>query len=198
LHLTCCGWIRQPSHVGELKRTAAETFVMRALAVAGALICLTTVGHAQEKSVVELNSIRMYLPDEDMRERVGDDATPLGNYVKALQKEAAAFWQNASQPKAKGLLVAVGVKPGKNVRVWCDPVDGEIPAETLAKLERKLGEVPAVAVRRGPIAFALEIKLWGQQPKNFPEAPKAWVDAAKKAKEPLTIPDSLFKVVWAE
>jgi len=167
---------------------------MRALAVASGLICLTTVGHAQEKSVVELNSVRLYLPDEDMRERAGD-ATPLANYVKALQKEATAFWEKAPRPEAKGVLVAVGVKPGKKARVWCDPVDGAIPVATLAQLERKLGEVPAVAVKRGPIAFALEINLRGQKPKEFPGAPKAWAEAAKKANKPLTIPDDLFQII---
>ena len=170
---------------------------MRALAVASGLICLTTVGHAQEKSVVDLNLVRLYLPDEVMRERVGD-ATPLAAYVKALQKEAAAFWEKAPQPEAKGLLVAVGVKPGRKARVWCDPVDGAIPVATLVSLERKLREVPAPAIKGGPIAFTLELKLWGQRPERFPELPKAWAEAAKKAKEPLMIPDALFKVVWPE
>ena len=55
-----------------------------------------------------------------------------------------------------------------------------------------------MAVKEGPIAFAVEIRLWGQKPGRFPEMPKAWVEAAKKSKEPLMVPDGLFKVVWPE
>ena len=171
---------------------------MRAVAVACWLICVAAMGHAQERKIVELNSVRLYSPDAALRQRIGDDATPLGHYIEALQQEVAVFWEHAPQPKAKGLLVAVGVKPGKRVRAWCDPVDGEIPAETLSRLERRLGQVPALAVRQGPIAFALELKLWGQNPGRFPELPKAWVEAAKHSKAPLTIPDALFKVLWPE
>jgi hypothetical protein len=171
---------------------------MRAVGVACWFACLAAVGHAQEKKVVELNSIRLYLPDATLRQRLGDDATPLAGYIKSLQKEGDAFWAKAEQPKAKGLLVAVGVKPGKKARVWCDAVDGEIPAETLARLEKKLAEVPAVAVQQGPIAFAVEIKLWGAKPEKFPEMPKAWVEAAKKSKERLLVPDALFQIVWPD
>ena len=55
-----------------------------------------------------------------------------------------------------------------------------------------------MAVKEGPIAFAVEIRLWGQRLGRFPEMPKAWVEAAKKSKEPLMVPDGLFKVVWPE
>jgi hypothetical protein len=171
---------------------------MRAVVVVCGIACFAIVVQAQEKKVVELNSIRLYLPDKALRQRLGDDASPLADYIKALQKEAAAFWEKGEQPMAKGLLIAVGVKPGNKARVWCDAVDGEIPAETLTKLEEKLGGVPAVAVKEGPIAFAIEIKLWGQTPAKFPELPKAWSEAAKKSKEPLMVPDGLFKVIWAD
>jgi hypothetical protein len=148
--------------------------------------------------MVELNSIRLYLPDNLLRQRLGDDASPLTGYIKAMQKEMAAFWDKAEKPKAKGLFVAVGVKPGKKPRVWCEAVDGEIPTATLAKLEEKLRAVPAVAVKQGPIAFAVEINLRGQKPEKFPELPNAWREAGKKSKEPLMVPDGLFKVVWPD
>jgi hypothetical protein len=160
--------------------------------------CCTAIAHAQEKKVVELNSVRLYLPDDLLKERLGSDVKPVAEYIKALEKEAAAFWAKTEQPKAKGLLIAVGVKPGKSARVWCDSIDGDIPAETLTKLEKKLGEVAAVDVKEGPIAFALEVKLWEQKPDKFPEMPKAWAEAAKKQKEPLMIPDGLFKHIWAD
>ena len=168
---------------------------MRATALVYCLV-YALAGQAQEKKVVELNGIRLYLPDDTLRKRLGDDASPLSNYIKSLQKEAEAFWKKTDQPKAKGLFIAVGVKPGKKAKVWCDAIDGEIPADVLAKLEKRLSEVPAVAVKEGPIAFAVEIHLWGQKPEKFLELPKAWVEAAKKSKDPLMVPDGLFKVIW--
>ena len=171
---------------------------MRAVAVVFLIVLCPLTGRADEKKVVDLNSIRLYLPDAALRQRLGADASPLAKYIKALQTELTAFWQKADQPKAKGLLVAVGVKPGKKSRVWCDAIEGQIPAEVLAKLEKRLAAVPAVAVKEGPIAFAVEIRLWGQKLGRFPEMPKAWVEAAKKSKEPLMVPDGLFKVVWPE
>ena len=162
------------------------------------LFLLCAGGQAQEKKVVELNSIRLYLPDAALRQRLGDDVSPLVKYVKAIELETVMFWQKAEQPKAKGLLIAVGVKPDKKVKVWCDPVDGEIPADVLARLEKRLGDLPAVAVNQGPIAFALEVKLWGQKPGKFPEMPQAWIEAAKKSKEPLMVPDGLFKLLWPD
>jgi hypothetical protein len=171
---------------------------MRAIAAACWVACLAAVSQAQEPKVVDLNSVRLYLPDETLRQRLGDNVSPLGEYIKLLQKETAAFCDKAEKPKAKGLLITVGVKPGKKARVWCDAVDGEVPAETLAQLEKKLEEVAPVAIKHGPIAFAVEIKLWGQKPEKFPEMPKAWKEAAKKSKEPLLIPDGLFKAIWPD
>jgi hypothetical protein len=156
------------------------------------------VGQAQGTKVVDLNSIRLYLPDDALRQRLGNDAAPLAEYIKSLEKETAAYWDKAGKPKAKGLFIAVGVKPGKKARVWCEAVDGDIPAETITKLAERLDGVPALAVKQGPIAFAVEIKLWGQKPGKFPELPKAWRQAAKKSKQPLMIPDGLFQVVWPD
>jgi hypothetical protein len=171
---------------------------MRAVAAACWLLCIGAASQAQETKVVDLNSIRLYLPNDALKQRLGGDASPLADYIKSLQKETAAFWNKTEKPKAKGLFVAVGVKPGKKARVWCEAVDGEIPAETLTELDKKLAEVPPVAVKQGPIAFAVEIKLWGQKPEKFPKMPKAWSEAAKKSEKPLMIPDGLFKVVWPD
>jgi hypothetical protein len=171
---------------------------MRVMAIVCLLVLFVQTSRAEEKKLIETNSIRLYLPDDKLRQRIGDDVDPLVNYIKALQKETAAFWEKADQPKAKGLLIAVGVKPDGKVKVWCDAVDGDIPTDLLSKLEKRLDEVPAVAVKRGPIAFAIELRLWQQQPVKFPEMPKAWIEAAQGSKEPLLVPDELFKVVWPD
>jgi hypothetical protein len=132
-----------------------------------------------------------------LRQRLGN-VEPLVAYIKAVQNETALFWAKEEKPNAKGLFIAIGVKPGKKSKFWCEAVDGEILAATLSKLEKRLAAVEPVAAKSGPIAFALEIKFRGQQPAKFPEMPKAWADAAKNIKTPLLIPDELFKVVWPD
>src|SRR5262245_40593545 len=100
---------------------------MRAIPAVCLVVCLASVAHAEEKPATFLNSVLLYLPDDALRQRLGDDVSPLALYIKSLQKETATFLEKVGRPKAKGLLVAVGVKPGRMARVWCDAVDGEIP-----------------------------------------------------------------------
>ena len=52
-------------------------------------------------------------------------------------------------PKAVGLLIAVGIKKGKKSRVWCESIEGEIPAETLRRLETALAK-QRVALEKEP------------------------------------------------
>ncbi len=101
-----------------------------------------------KEMVVELNSIRLYQPQDVLQQRLSGGAAPLSNYIKALQKSATDFWVSADPPTANGFFVAVGVKPDKTAKVWCEAVDGEIPADVIAKLEKKLGEVRAVAIKQ--------------------------------------------------
>ena len=151
-----------------------------------------------EKKIVEMNSLRLYLPDALLRQRLSDDVTSLARFVEALQREISVYWDKAGPPKAKGLIIAIGVKPNGKVRAWCEAVEGEIAADKLAELEKVLSQMPALAVKDGPIAIALQMSINGQIPAKFPEGPKVWADAAKQAREPLMIPDGLFKVIWPD
>jgi hypothetical protein len=167
------------------------------LAISCTLNICNGFSYAQEKKMSELNGVRLFLTDAKLKQRIGDP-TPFADYITALEKATTAFWATSEKPKAKGLLIVVGVKPDKKVKVWCEAVDGDIPEDTLTKLETKLSEVTPVAVKQGPIAFALDMKLAGQKPEKFPEMPKKWAAGAEKSKEPLLIPDGLFKVIWPD
>jgi len=57
--------------------------------------------------------VRLYLPDSELHRRLGDDATPLADYIKVLVSTTTEFWKKSAEPEAKGLLIAVGIKPGK-------------------------------------------------------------------------------------
>ncbi len=170
---------------------------MRTKVIALAVILCAGLARAEERSVVKLNSVRLYLPDAQMEERVGD-VGPLVDYMKALQREAATFWGASKRTAAKGVLAVVGVRPDGKVRVWCDAVDGDVPPDILQGFRSALERVQPVRVKNGPVAFALELGLWDQMPSEFPVMPEAWNAAFRNAKEPLLIPDGLFKVIWPE
>lgn len=170
---------------------------MRTGLVAFALFLCAGLAPAEGQGMTKLNSIRLYVTDAKLRERAGD-VGPLAEYIQSLRREADAFWAAADRPDADGLLVAVGVRPGGKSRAWCEPVGGDVPPATLDKLAAALAKVEPVRVKGGPIAFAMELGLGGRMPAEFPVMPRAWTEAAKRSKEPPTVPDGLFKVIWPE
>jgi hypothetical protein len=153
---------------------------------------------AEEPKVVQLNQLRLYVPGPDLPKRVAD-INPLANYIKALEAEAAKFLEKEPLPKAKGLLIAVGIKPDKRARVWCQSIEGDIPDALLRRLEQKLGNIETITVKGGAMAFTMELKVRDQKVTAFPEFPTVWLEAAKKSKTKLLVPpDELFQVIWAD
>jgi len=147
----------------------------------------------------ELNSIRLYIPIPQLEERFGKDVGPLTNYIKALEKRASEVLGKEKAPSAKGLLIAVGIKSKTKTRIWCQAVDGDVPAELLHRLETELGDVEGVDLVKGPAGFAMEIKLFGQKPAKYPEYPHSWIEAATKSGTKLVVPpDDLFQIIWPD
>jgi hypothetical protein len=162
-------------------------------------LCLTSVVTAEEPKQASLNQLRLYVPIPDLENRFGKDIDPLAEYIKTLEKRAGEILAKEKQPKANGLLIAVGIKSKKNTRIWCEAVDGEASAELLQLIEKELAKVEAVDLKKGPAGFAMEINLFGRKPDKYPEFPQSWVDAAKKTKTKLLIPpDDLFKSIWPD
>lgn len=118
-------------------------------------------------------TIRLFQPSPILVARIGDSATPLAEYIKALDTRNITFWKSAMSARPKVLLIAVGVKPGKVAKVWCEPVEGMVAKDTLARLEAALASVPLLEVKGGPLAFALEVTLAEPGPRAFPELPLA-------------------------
>ncbi|WP_454857650.1 hypothetical protein [Promicromonospora soli] len=99
-----------------------------------------------------------------------------------------------------GIFIAVGIKPARRVRLWCEQVDGTLPDDVWPVLTELLngagtGVHPQVTA---PVAFALEGIVGGGPSTEFPEVPRAWVNAAAEADERLTVPDGLFDLVFAD
>ncbi len=152
----------------------------------------------KEKRDFELNQLRLYVPNPDLPKRIGEDVEPLASYIKSLD-EPIQRWLEKEKPQAKGLLIAVGIKAGKKSRVWCQAVEGDIPAAALERLEKELGKVATIDLKKEPVAFGLEVILGGQKVEKFPEFPALWLDALKQSKVKVIVPpDELFKLIWAE
>lgn len=144
-----------------------------------------------------VSAIRLYLPDKLMRERIGDDAIPLSNYIKKLESETTAFLSSNTMRGAKGIYIGVGVKPALKSRIWCEAVDGIMPAPTLKALEKHLEKVTPINVKAKTIAFSLQYVLEKDAKVEFPVLPKTWTDLAKKSsKKDLMVPDELFEMIW--
>jgi len=162
-------------------------------------LSLTSSVAAEEPKPTALNQLRLYVPIPDLENRFGKDIEPLAGYIKSLEKRAGEILSKEKQPKAKGLLIAVGIKSKKDTRIWCEAVEGEAPVELLQLLEKELAKIEAVDLKKGPAGFAMEVNLFGQKPDKYPEFPQSWVDAAKKSKTKLLIPpDDLFKSIWPD
>ena len=152
----------------------------------------------KERRDFEHNQLRLYVPIPDLPKRTGDDVEPLANYVRALD-DPLQRWLEKEKPQAKGLLIAIGIKVGKKSRAWCQSVEGEIPADALQRLEKDLGEVPTIDVKKEPVAFGMEVLIRGQKVEKFPEYPEVWLDGLKKSKGKVIVPpDELFKVIWPD
>ena len=162
----------------------------------GCFIAASAATSADTLPAPQLASVQLYQPDDDLKNRLGTDVSQLAGYIQALQAKLTAAWQKDGQPGTKGLLVAVGVKPNGQSRVWVDAVEGTLPAGVIQGLEHELATVPPVSVQNGPIAFALHIRLSTQDVQHFPDMPAAWSAASVNAHKTLEVPDQLFDLIW--
>jgi len=144
-------------------------------------------------SMLEVNRIRLYLPDDVFGPRVGNDAQGLADYARALQARADLFWSEHDAEDVQGFFVAIAVKPSGESRMWCDAIEGTIDENMLREFEQDLASVTPVKVQHGPIAFAMEFYFKGSEI-MFPVFPSAWVNAG----ESLEIPDGLFEKIWPD
>lgn len=141
------------------------------------------------------SAVRLLQPDLELRKRGADDSSALASYVAALTEVAAVCFQHR-QIEADGLLIGVGVQPGRRARAWCESVGGAISADALHRLEEGLAAVPPIALQHGPLAFLLELTFPGRTVDAFPGFPAPWVAAAEAADRPLSVPDELFARLW--
>ena len=143
------------------------------------------------------DSIGFVQSQGELAARLGDTSV-LKDYVKVFASAAQSALSGADQGDARGLLIAVGLRPGKKIRVWTEAFEGTLPEATMRKLEETLARVLAIDVTGGPVAFVLKGSLWDRKAKSYPESPAAWNMVKDASGKPATSLDEIFAIIWPE
>lgn len=144
-------------------------------------------------------SVHLLNPDAELRVRIRSDIKALSDYFAALVRIIDTWKTQQASRASAGLLVAVGVKPGRRARVWCESgSDPDLLLDTeLSALSAELSGVTPLEVVKGPIAFVLRPSQ-GEPSDGVPPLPCSWQRAAATYGRPLRIPDMLFDLVWPD
>ena len=149
----------------------------------------------------QLGKLRLYQPDSNLRERLPSGVAELAAYCKTLTWVGTEYFARLGQDfGSMGILIAVGIKPGKRIRLWCEQIDGDIPPDiwqVFVELLEGAGQNVLTTVS-GPVACALEYLLGAGPSTGFPIGPSIWQEAARSAAKDLEIPDTLFEIVFPD
>ena len=75
----------------------------------------------------QLGALRLYQPESILQERLLSGVAELAAYCKAFAWVGKEYFGQPGQDfGSMGVLIVVGIKPGKRVRLWCEQVDGDI------------------------------------------------------------------------
>ena len=148
-----------------------------------------------------INRIRLYQPDPILESRLTHGVAELAAYMKALKWVGIEYFGGLGRDFGSlGLLVVVGIKPGRRVKFWCEQVGGHLPADVwdvFVELLEGGGEELRPLVTE-PVAFAIEFLLGAGPSGDFPVGPTAWLQAATRHDDPLEVPDGTFEIVFPD
>jgi hypothetical protein len=151
--------------------------------------------------IFQLGSLRLYQPDDELRVRLPNGVGEVVAYTRTLTWTCNELLSRLGQDfGSMGIFIAVGIKPSGQVRIWCEQVGGALPSDVWPVLTALLdgagaGVRPQVTA---PVAFALEGLVGAGPSAAFPEFPSAWVNAMVQSDQPVTVPDGLFDLVFAD
>jgi hypothetical protein len=158
------------------------------------------VGPGPGGAYCRVKHIRLYQPDEVLEARLTEGVDGLAAYLQTLRWVTMSYFgQLGGDFGSMGVLVVVGVRPGRRVKFWCDQVEGKIPTDVwdvFVKLLEGAGDEVRPTVTR-PVAFAIAFLLGDGPPGDFPNAPSAWHHAAT-GHDSLQVPDELFEIVFPD
>ncbi|MEV0897073.1 hypothetical protein [Actinoplanes sp. NPDC049802] len=146
----------------------------------------------------KMGGVRLYLPDEEFGRRLGGGTAELSAYIKTLAWAGEQYFGRLGRDFGSlGVLIAVGIKPERQVKLWCEVVGGQIPGDVWSTFVDLL-DGAGVNVRpqvTAPVAFAIE-GILGNGPASFPDAPTAWIAAAQGHGQGVSVPEGIFEIVF--
>lgn len=133
-------------------------------------------------------------PDDVFRDRVSS-VDALAKYIDAIGADIRASVAHATDKTPSGGFVVVAVRPGQRSKVWLD-FDVPLSVDLQQDLINGIGRVFPVKVKNGPIAFALEIGVWGgKEPTRAKPNPQEWKAVDQRDWQTLDA-DELLDRVW--
>jgi hypothetical protein len=183
----------------EVARTAMSHWRFSPGRIKGAAVATTAAqefnfGAGDSANGFRTDHIAVYQDQQMLLRRLpGPDV--FGDYVKELGRVAHNFFVGDATPERLDIVVVL--RPGAPSLAWL--VSSNRPGDTpeLEPLRRLLEAVPPVAVREGPVAFALQASIDGGvgSPAGRdapPPVPKEWREAAGSAKESVAYSSDAF------
>lgn len=143
------------------------------------------------------DSIGFIQSQSELNARLGDTSV-LKDYVKVFASAVQSALAGADRGDARGLLIAVGLRPGKKIKVWTEAFEGTLPEATLKKLDETLARVLAIDVAGGPVAFVIKGSLWDRKAERYPGSPAVWNMVKDAAGKPATSLEEIFAIIWPE
>lgn len=162
---------------------------------------VATAPVASPDPIFRLGSLRLYQPDDELQVRLPNGVGEVAAYAQTLTWTCNELLSRIGQDLGSmGIFIVVGIKPSRQVRLWCEQVGGTLPGDVWPVLTELLdgagtGVRPQVTA---PVAFALEGLVGAGPSSGFPEVPSAWRTAVAQADEPVRVPDELFDLVFAD
>ena len=145
-----------------------------------------------------MGGVRLYLPDEEFGRRLGGNTAELSAYIKTLAWVGDQYFGRLGRDFGSlGILIGVGIKPGRQVKLWCEVVGGQIPDDVWSPFVDLLDGAGADVRPQvsAPVAFAVE-GILGNGPVSFPDAPAAWTAAVQGHDRAVSVPDGIFEIVF--
>ncbi|WP_166380668.1 hypothetical protein [Catellatospora methionotrophica] len=145
-----------------------------------------------------MGGVRLYLPDEEFGRRLGAGTAEISAYIQTLAWVGGQYFGRLGRDFGSlGVLVAVGIKPERHVKLWCEVVGGHIPDDVWSPFVELLDGAGADVRPQvsAPVAFAIE-GILGNGPASFPDLPAAWIAAVQEHGQSVPVFDHLFEIVF--
>lgn len=88
-----------------------------------------------DPSTFQLAGARLYQPDDELAIRLPNGTAALSGYIQTLAWVCSEYIRLLNQDLGSfGVLIGIGIRPGRNVRLWCEQVGDGLSPDHWAKL----------------------------------------------------------------